>query len=115
MHELKTWPQFFQAIVDGRKNFEVRYDDRGYQAGDHVLLREYESDLVERYSGRTISARIGYVLAHPSGRRGEHLNGYVVFSLLDIKVEHRPGWTMPATARPVTDQKQEQTDATGPF
>ena len=84
-HELKTWPEFFEAIIDGRKNFEVRRDDRGFQAGDHVYLREWDPSHGGRYTGRRIRARIGYVLHNPVGRDGATLGGHSVFSLLDIK------------------------------
>ena len=29
-HYLKTWPEPFAAILDGRKMFEVRVNDRGF-------------------------------------------------------------------------------------
>lgn len=41
-HELKIEPPYFQAVIDGRKTFEIRKNDRGYNAGDTVLLREYD-------------------------------------------------------------------------
>lgn len=88
-HVLKCWPNYFQAIVEGRKNFEVRYDDRGFQAGDKVTLREYDPNgLTESssYSGREIEATIGYVLHNTPPRSAEALvPGYVAFSLLDLK------------------------------
>ena len=43
IHELKTWPQFFDSIVDGTKTFELRKDDRGFEVGDAVLLRECDT------------------------------------------------------------------------
>lgn len=90
-HVLKCWPSHFQPIVDGRKPFEVRYNNRGYQAGDKVRLREYDANISddedERYTGREILAQIGYVSnSLPGARQGEGLNGYVVFSLVDIEV-----------------------------
>jgi hypothetical protein len=84
-HHLKCWPDFYEAIVDGRKNFEVRYDDRGFQAGDKVYLREYDPKSGGRFTGRRCTAVIGYVLSNPVGRRGDSLNGYVVFSLLELE------------------------------
>jgi len=86
-HELKTWTDYFQAIVDGRKNFEVRYNDRGFQAGDYVRLVEIDNHSIggRRTTGRIIDARIGYVLSQPVGRAGASFDGFVVFSLLNIK------------------------------
>lgn len=38
-HELKTLPPFFEKVVSGEKTFEVRVNDRDYQAGDFLLLK----------------------------------------------------------------------------
>lgn len=96
-HELKCWPNYFDAIARGDKTFEVRYDDRGFQRGDTVLLREFDPNSHQiigmngTYTGRALTARIGYVLhaiPHAFNGRfsqpGHNLEGYVVFSLLDV-------------------------------
>jgi hypothetical protein len=82
-HELKTWPAYFAAVIEGQKTFEIRNDrDRGFQSGDTITLREYNpcGDIVvleaSEYSGRTHDARVGYVSTW------EQKPGYVVFSLL---------------------------------
>lgn len=97
-HSLKTWPSLFQRVWDGEKTFEVRLDDRGYQKGDAVVLREWDrtvecacghgdhTETCPKYSGRTITARVGHVMASTPPRgsvRGFSGNGYVVFSLCD--------------------------------
>lgn len=91
IHELKVWPVFFDAILTGRKTFEVRRNDRGFQTLDLLLLREYNPDVMrylsgevpQRYTGRVIHARIGYLLA------GYGISdGYVVMALADLK----EGW-----------------------
>ncbi len=81
-HELKVLPPYFDAVIDGRKTFEIRKDDRGFQAGDTVTLREYDPEYKgfyqpekDMYTGRTYNAKIGYVTAYAQ----QH--GYVVFSL----------------------------------
>ncbi len=41
-HHLKTWPQFFHAVARGDKTFEVRKDDRAFQAGDTLVLEYFD-------------------------------------------------------------------------
>ncbi len=113
-HELKTWPAMFEAVWRGDKTFEVRLDDRGYQKGDTVTLREWDRNTLcdcasgdhatdcPKYSGRRIEARVGHVLASTAPRgsqRGFNGNGYVVFSVCEPrKVDGRPGVLTPAKA-----------------
>ena len=49
-HELKCHPHFFAAIVEGKKTFEIRRNDRRYRVGDTFTLREYNPSL--GYTGR---------------------------------------------------------------
>jgi hypothetical protein len=89
-HELKIWPQYYCRIEDGSKTFEVRNNDRGFQPGDEVVLREWSPDtetktdhypmgddeyeVVKGYTGKSLIFKIGYVLPIDAVR--------VVFSLL---------------------------------
>lgn len=41
-HVLKAHPPMFFALKDGTKNFEVRKDDRAFQAGDTVEVTYFE-------------------------------------------------------------------------
>ncbi|VEF93151.1 Domain of Uncharacterised Function with PDB structure [Streptococcus pseudoporcinus] len=41
-HMLKCYPEYFEAIMDGTKTFEYRYNDRDFKVGDELLLREYD-------------------------------------------------------------------------
>jgi len=61
IHELKTRPQFMGPILDGRKAFELRYDDRGFEVGDVLHLREWCPES-ETYSGREALAEVTYIL-----------------------------------------------------
>lgn len=60
IHELKTWPEPFEAVWLGTKLAEYRRDDRGFQVGDVLRLREYDPQ-ADTYSGRRIEARITHV------------------------------------------------------
>jgi hypothetical protein len=76
-HDLKIWPRYFARVADGTKTFEVRKNDRDFQAGDSVRLHEYDHDREGGggYTGASLSFRIGYVLPIDDGDR-------VVFSIL---------------------------------
>ena len=65
-HELKCWPYYFILVIQGRKPFEIRINDRNYKCGQRVLLREYYPEL-DDYSGNTFSFRISYVLKNHVG------------------------------------------------
>lgn len=41
-HELKVEPPHFDALMDGSKTFEVRKNDRGFQAGDALKLWDFD-------------------------------------------------------------------------
>jgi hypothetical protein len=41
IHDLKSWPLPFMHVRSGAKRFEVRKNDRDYQQGDLVVLREF--------------------------------------------------------------------------
>ena len=64
IHELRSWPPFFQAVVDGRKRFEIRKDDREprFQVGDCLVLCEWEPS-TETYSGEQCAVRVTYLSA----------------------------------------------------
>ena len=40
-HHLKTKTEYFQAVIDGKKPFEIRFNDRDFKSGDRVILEEY--------------------------------------------------------------------------
>lgn len=85
IHELKTWPEYFQAVMRGDKTFEVRKDDRGFKVNDEVLLKEFypptDKAELQGYTGRIIHRRVSYVL------RGGNFGlewGYVILGLQKI-------------------------------
>ena len=82
LHELKTWPEPFVAILDGRKRFEIRRDDRGFAVGDVLNLQEWDPSAVNTslsyllgtepargdYTGRECFVTVTYLV--PGGRWG---------------------------------------------
>lgn len=59
MHRLKTWPQFFDAIADGSKRFELRKNDRDFRVGDVLRLQEWNPNN-ERFTGREMDVEVTY-------------------------------------------------------
>lgn len=60
VHELKISPEYFDAVSKGTKQFELRKDDRNFQVGDFVILKEYDNGA---YTGRKLWHKlISYVL-----------------------------------------------------
>lgn len=58
-HEVKILPEYFRQVFvrpgEGTKRFELRKDDRNYQIGDSVTLREWIPE--EGYTGNEIYGR----------------------------------------------------------
>lgn len=40
IHELKTDPEYFEAVWNSWKTLEIRYDDRDYKVGDLLFLQK---------------------------------------------------------------------------
>lgn len=97
-HELKIWPQYFGRVKDGSKTFEVRENDRGFQPGDTVTLKEWDPEVVTHYNTghgqlpddegprgytrKELTFKIGYVFPLEGNR--------VVFSLLPNLLDGSP-------------------------
>lgn len=76
IHEIKLRTEYFYNVLNGDKTFEIRYNDRNYQKGDKVLLKEFHPTI---YKSREISAVIGDVVSF------KQKEDWVVFSLKDVK------------------------------
>lgn len=61
MQHLKSHPDPFSAMWDGRKNFEFRYvGDRWFHGGEYLQLNEWDP-VTETYTGRFMVARISHI------------------------------------------------------
>jgi len=85
IHKLKTHPLYFEKILEGVKNFEIRKNDRDYKICDELILKEYVPTAFylsgDRYTGRILHRRIDYILY--GGQFGIE-EGYCVMSLSSI-------------------------------
>ena len=93
IHELKIDPFPFNLMMDKKKTYEVRFNDRGFKTGDKVLLCEtcFAYGAMKRdpktfplkYTGRSIMAEIVSIVgtAHAAGLK----EGYVVLCLQNGK------------------------------
>jgi ASC-1-like (ASCH) protein len=59
-HRLKIWPEYFEAVLSGKKTFEIRKNDRGFRVNDLLLLQEY-SPKTEEYTGRELLVQVTYI------------------------------------------------------
>lgn len=74
-HELKVDPIHYAAVVDGLKVAELRLNDRDYQSGDELVLREFDR-CSQNYTGEQCTAYVQHV-----ADVGELAPGYVLLSI----------------------------------
>lgn len=44
LHKLKIWTLYFVDILNGRKTFDLRKDDRNFQLYDQLILQEFNQN-----------------------------------------------------------------------
>lgn len=80
VHHLKTWTPYFKDVQIGKKQFEVRKNDRDYQVGDTLILEEFNPDK-EIKTGAWIPKLIVYKLDDKRFVK----EGFVILGMQDIK------------------------------
>ncbi len=92
-HELKIDSDQFELLKQGLKKHEVRKEDRGFQEGDLIVLRETVFSAQERcqknirkivYTGRALIFKISFI---NSGGDFGIMPGFVVLGLEQIKTQ----------------------------
>jgi len=81
IHELKTLPSFFHAIRVGEKTFEIRKNDRNFEVGDRLQLKEWDG---EGFTGEEVFATVLYLTDF------QQKKGYVVMSIDLDQAEDTP-------------------------
>lgn len=85
IHNIKCWKEFFSDIKTGKKSFELRINDRNYEVGDTLHLREYDS-ITGLYTGKDCFRDIAYILGGHEGIK----EGYIIMAIKhcdDAKLE----------------------------
>lgn len=78
VHELKIVPEYFRAVKEGKKKFEIRKNDRNFKVGEYIDLREYSRD--KGYTGNRLCLKIVYIIESdwfPQGLK----DGYCVLGI----------------------------------
>lgn len=76
IHELKINQIYLKLIIDGRKNWEVRKNDRNFKEGDTIIVKEYILE-TKSYTGREAEGTILYVFSNDEMLKP----GYVILSV----------------------------------
>jgi hypothetical protein len=85
LHQLKCWPRFFQPLQAGRKNFEVRFNDRNFAVDDVLHLQEYNQE--KGFTGEALFRVITYVLPLRDVLILNDPGDHVVLGLRELKSE----------------------------
>lgn len=87
IHALKQEKQYFCDVINGRKLFEVRQNDRGFKVGDLLALNEWDPETKE-YTGRSCLVYIDYILDDEAYVK----SGYVVMTIKPciVRLKTRP-------------------------
>lgn len=75
LHKLKISTEDFNAIELGIKNFEIRKNDRDYQVGDFLLLKEFHG---QNFTGLETLRQITYMTDY------QQKDNYVVLSFATV-------------------------------
>lgn len=75
-HYLKILPEYFTAVDEGIKTFEIRFNDRNYQVGDILHLNEFCDG---EYTGRETTREVCYIIDNPEYCK----EGFVVLGIKD--------------------------------
>ena len=58
--EKKILPEYFQKVIEGKKNYELRLADWECSEGDTLVLREWDSEKND-YTGREVEKIVTYI------------------------------------------------------
>lgn len=97
IHVRKVAPEYFEALLSGKKRFEIRREEPGeekFAVGDYLGLNEYDNggshtERHSRFTGRCLLFRITYILrGHELLKDGTAILG---LQLMPLSFDDVPG------------------------
>lgn len=79
IHDLKILPEYFEAVAQGLKTFEIRKNDRDFKVGHFLNLREWHPGRRE-YTGNWVTVKVTYMFQDDDGEFGLQAD-YVIMSI----------------------------------
>ena len=83
LHNLKCWPEPYEAIINNLKTFEFRKNDRDFSVGDFLRLKEYDPE-TGKYTTREAMERVTFLMDSGFGVP----EGYCIMSIVDAGPSH---------------------------
>jgi len=88
-HDLKIEQRYLINVLQGKKTFEIRFNDRDFQVGDKIKFFPLESDVVnvyDVYPGPYPDFEITYIYTD-----GFVQHGYVCMAIVPVCVDDQAG------------------------
>ncbi|WP_337982829.1 ParB/RepB/Spo0J family partition protein [Lysinibacillus sp. C5.1] len=80
-HELDSYPEQFEAILQGLKTFMCGFNNQSFRVGDKLKINEFDDDKI-LYTGRFVEVRIIYL---QEGGANDIPEDYVIMSIKKIR------------------------------
>lgn len=79
VHHIRIGTSFFGDVCSGKKTFELRKNDRGYEQGDILEMAEFTNG---KYTGRSVKVCVTYMLEDFAGLK----EGYCIMAIKVLRV-----------------------------
>lgn len=80
-HELDSYPEQFEAILQGLKTFMCGFNNQSFRVGDKLKINEFDDDKI-LYTGRFVEVKVIYL---QEGGANDIPEDYVIMSIKKIR------------------------------
>lgn len=80
-HELDSYPEQFEAIVQGLKTFMCGFDNQSFRVGDKLKINEFNPETI-LYTGRFTEMKVIYI---QEGGKNDIPENYIIMSIKKIR------------------------------